>query len=145
MTTATGARDAVLNAVNVAWLASGTTSGIAILWGDVAADAVGHDADGNALPWARASTVTISSTRETNAGPGSRKHLTEGILTVQIFTPSGDGHALEDLIVEVLKPALRSVSIGDLWFGNVVPREIGTDGPWFNTNLVAEYRYVEFS
>ncbi len=145
MTTATVARDAVLGTVNTAWLASGTTSSIAIQFDNVAADLVLEDDDGNALPWARATTRTISSIQETLGGVGSRKHITEGILTVQLFTPSGDGHALEDLIVEVLKVALRNVRVGDLWFRDVVPKEIGTDGPWFNTNLVANYRYVEFS
>lgn len=145
MTTATEARDAISETINTAWLASGVTSGIVLQWDNVKADPVGEDADGNALPWARVTVRTLATSQETLGGVGSRKHQTEGQLVVQVFTPSGDGHTLADGIVEVLKAALRNQRVGDLWFFDVTAREIGTDGPYFNQNVVAGFRYGEVS
>lgn len=146
MTTQVEARDAINNAINVAWLASGVTGAIELQWDNVKADPVGEDANGNSLPYARVTVRHFTSTQETLAGPGNRKHQTEGAVTVQIFTPTGDGHTLADSIVPVLKTALRNVSIGDLWFFDVRVNEIGqAQGPWFQQNLIAGFRYTEFS
>ncbi len=145
MTTRAQARDAISGAINVAWLASGVTSAIALHWDDVKLDPPGEDKDGNAVAWARVTVVHFTSTQETLAGPGSRKHQTEGAVTVQIFTPVGDGRALADSIVAVLNPAIRNVAIGDLWFFDVVTNEGPKDGPWATDNFVAGFRYTEFS
>ncbi|HET6417983.1 MAG TPA: phage tail terminator-like protein [Polyangiales bacterium] len=145
MTTQTEARDAVMDAIRDAWLADALTMGIALQWDNVKADPLGEDDDGNPLPWARVSVRHIFSGQETIAGPGSRKHQTEGVVTVQVFTPSGDGHSLADQIVEVLKPALRNVAIGNLWFYNVRVNELGTDGAWFVQNFLANFRYSELA
>ena len=145
MTTATQARDAISETINDAWLASGVTSSIALQWDNVKEDPVGEDADGNPLPWARVTVRTFTSTQETLGAVGARKHQTEGQVAVQIFTPSGDGHSLPDTIVEVLKAALRNIRVGDLWFFDVRVNEIGTDGPYFNQNLLAGFRYAEAS
>lgn len=145
MTTATEARDAISETINTAWLASGVTSAIALQWDNVKADPVGEDADGNALPWGRVTVRTFLTEQETLGGVGNRKHLTEGQVTIQVFTPSGDGHTLGDAIVEVLKAALRNIRVGNLWFFDVTAREIGQDGPHFNQNVQAGFRYEERS
>lgn len=145
MTTATQARGAINNAINDAWLASGVTSGFQMQWDNVKLDPVVEDADGNPLAYARTTIRTFTSTQETLGGVGSRKHQTEGQVVVQIFTPSGDGHTLADAIVEVLKVAVRNIRVGDLWFFDAVPREVGIDGPHFQTNFVAGFRYAEAS
>lgn len=143
MTTATEARDAINGVINTAWLASGVTSAIVLQWDNVKADPVGEDADGNSLPFARSTIRTFDTTQETLGGVGNRKHQTEGTVVVQIFTPSGDGHVLADTIVEVLKTALRNVRVGNLWFFDVTAREVRQDGPHFNQNVVAGFRYEE--
>ena len=145
MTTQTVARDAIVDTINDAWLASGTTSAIELQFDNVKADPVGEDADGNALPYARVTVRHFTSEQETLGGVGSRKHQTEGAVTIQVFTPVGDGHTLADLIVEVLKTAMRNVRVGDLWFFDVRVNEIGQDGPWFNQNVIAGFRYEERS
>jgi hypothetical protein len=145
VTTRAVARDAINGAINTAWLASGVTSAIALQWDDVKADPVEVDANGNALPWARVTVVHFNSTQEVLGGVGRRKHRTEGAVTVQVFTPEGDGRTLSDSIVAVLKPVFQNVRIGDLWFFDVTANEGPQDGPWATDNLVASFRYVEFS
>lgn len=145
MTTQTVARDAIADTINDAWLASGVTSAIELQWDNVKADPVGEDSDGNALPFGRVTVRHFTSTQETLGGVGSRKHQTEGAVTIQVFTPVGDGHVLADSIVEVLKAALRNVRVGDLWFFDVRVNEIGQDRGWFNQNVVAGFRYAEAS
>ena len=146
--TATTARDGVLELINTAWLASGTTSSISMLWDNVRIreddlSAAQFDARGNAKPYARTTVRTIISTAESIGNPPAGKFLTEGRLRVQIFTPPGDGHALADAAVEVLKAALRGASVGTLWFFNVFPNEIGIEDKWFRVDLVASFRYEE--
>jgi hypothetical protein len=143
MTTQTQARDAIADTINSAWLASGVTSAYELQWDNVKADPPGEDSAGNALPWGRVTVRHLISPQETIGGPECSKFLTEGLVTVQVFTPSGDGHVLGDQIVEVLKAALRNVSVGNLWFFDVRVNEIGQDGPWFNQNVVAGFRYQE--
>ena len=145
MTTATEARDAINGAVNVAWLASGVTSGFEMQWDDVKADPPGHDANGKPVSWARTTVRTFSSTQETLGGQGNRQHQTEGQVVVQVFTPAGNGRATSDLIAEVLKAALRNVRIGDLWFFDVRVNEKGQDGAHVRSDLVAGFRYQETS
>lgn len=145
MSTITAARDAIIGTIRTAWLASGTTSSIALTYDNVADDKVGEDSSGLPLPWARVTVRHLTSPQETLGGVGNRKHLTEGLVTVQVFTPFGDGHAQADEIVQVLQGALRNVRVDDLWFFDVRVNEIGRDGPWFNTNVVAGFRYEERS
>ena len=142
MSTRTEARDAVLGAVRAAWLANGTTAPIAMHWDDVASDPTGHDAQGLPLPWARASVRFLASPVEAH-GNNEAKHLTEGILTVQLFAPFGDGHKLGDELAEVLEVAFRARRIGDLWFYGARSPEVGREGPWFRTDFVANFRFEE--
>lgn len=138
-------------AVNTAWLASATTQLIAIRWDDVASagkpgeDAlVGPPADplGRALPWARAAVRHTFGAQETLAPVGSRRFESGGVFTLQFFSPSGDGHTLTDAVVAVVKTALRA-RFASIHFTNVRVAEIGADGPWFNTNVDADFRYHE--
>ena len=141
--TKTQARDVIAKAVNDAWTASPVTSAIALHWDNVVADVVDVDTDGRALPWARVTVRHQTSTQETIGGPSCRKSLVEGLLTLQIFTPAGDGHVLADQIADTMVAALRAANASDLWFFQVRVNEIGQDGPWFNSNLLADFRYVE--
>ena len=150
--TATSARDGVLGAISVAWLASGTTSPIGLLWDDTHRTeedledelaAARFDAQGNPIAYARAVYRTLGSGQEILGGPGVAKYQTEALLRVQIFTPPGDGNALADLIVEVLKAATRGQSVGSLYFFDVFAREVGMDKQWMRNDFQASARYEE--
>jgi len=143
------AENAVLGAFRTAWLASGTTSSIGLLWPNVEGteeDLGGnrYDAEQNPLPYARPVFAVLVSGQETLGPVGVAKYLTEAILRVQIFTPPGDGYALASSIVEdVLKPTFRGVSIGELWFFDVFATRGGRDKAWMRTDFRASCRYVE--
>jgi hypothetical protein len=137
------ARDTIAEVINDAWSADASTTGLALLWDDVTGEKPGEDADGNALPYGRCSIRHLTAEQETLGGPGVRKHQIEGIVTVQIFTPYGDGQGLADLIAQVLIDATRNVRVGELWFLEAQAREVGQSGPWSQTNFQASFRYTE--
>lgn len=151
MTTTAQAVDAVMGLLRTAWLASATTQEIAVYYEDVVGDPKpgeeitdpGLDELGKPLPWARFSMRHTSGRQDTLAPVGQRRFLAGGIVTVQVFTPFGDGRTLSDQVVAVVKTALRARHSSGVWFNDVRIEELGQDGPWFNVNVVADFRYQE--
>ena len=66
-----------------------------------------------------------------------------GIVTVQIFTISGDGLTQSDDLVNLAVDAFEGESTGSdrIEFRNTRANEVGQDGPWFQTNVIAEFEY----
>lgn len=144
MTTLTQARDAIFDLVNDALAASGTTSSVALLWDNVKGAKPGEGTNGNALPWIRLALRHNLGEQDTMGRLGARRYLAGGTFTAQIFTPFGDGHTQGYAIAEVVKAALRAASPhSTVWFFDIVVSEIGEDGPWFNINVDATFRYQE--
>jgi hypothetical protein len=145
MTTATQARDAIMLLLRTAWTATGAvTEEIPLHWDNVVTEKPGEDEFGKALPWARVTVRHNTGAQDTLAAIGLRRFLSGGTVTVQIFTPFGDGHALSDQIVEVVRAAIRATPVvHTVWFHNTSVAEIGQDGPWFNVNVEAVFRYQE--
>ena len=143
--TLTQARDAVFSVIDTAWKASGAASELVPMhYDNVSADKPGESAQTTeAGPWGRTTVRVISSPQSTQGS--QRRYLTEGIVTVQVFTAQGDGHALGDSLCAVVLDALRAhvPSSDGLWFFDAVANEIGQDGPWFQTNVGASFRYQE--
>lgn len=143
--TATTARDAVFARLRTAWLADPTTAPIAIHWDDVPVDPVDEDVTepGDPEPFARVTLRTLTSGAETLGGVDQAKYQTEALLNVQFFEPYGEGHELADVVVEVIKNALRGKQDGSLWYFDVRVNEIGIDGAHFRTDTLAGVRYEE--
>ena len=143
--TLSAARDAVIKIVDDEWKSNGTTSSFEMQYDNVKGDKPGEDgATTQAAAWGRTTVRIISSPQITQ---GRRRYETTGALTVQVFTPFGDGHELGDAVVQVVLNILRA-HVGDttgLWFFDIVPNEIGQDGAWFQTNVVAGFRYQELA
>ena len=139
------ARDAVIRIVDDEWKSNGVTSAFQMQYDNVKSDKPGEDgATTQPEPWGRTTVRIITAPQTTQ---GRRRFETTGSLTVQVFTPFGDGHELGDQIVQVLLDILRA-HVGDtsgLWFFGIVPNEIGQDGPWFQTNVSASFRYQELA
>lgn len=139
------ARDAVVLTILTAWQAGGAPSAsVPMHYDNVKADKPGEDGTTtNAGPWARTTVRTTDSPQSTMGK--RRRYLTEGTVTVQIFTAVGDGHALGDTLAQVVLDALRAVSGSPdtLWFFDATANEIGVDGPWFQINVGAIFRYQE--
>ena len=143
MTSQLEAHDGMSGLVDATWLGDALTSSLEMQWDDVKGDKPGYDADGNPVAWARTTIRHFDSNQETIGGVGSSKYQSEGELKVQVFAPGGGGKVLGIRIGEVLKPAFRGQSIGDLWFFRVRLIEVGQDGPWFHHDFIANFRYSE--
>lgn len=99
------------------------------------------------LTWARAQVrhVTAEQAGLVDASSGVRRYTNRGIVTVQLFTAGGrDGLTTADPIVSSIKGAFQGVSTPNgVWFRNVRTNEIGNDGSWFQTNILADFEYDE--
>lgn len=143
--TLSAARDAVIKLVDDEWAANVLTSTYQMQYDNVKLDKPGEDGvTTQPLPWGRTTVRIISSPQVTQ---GRRRYETTGIVTVQVFTPFGDGHELGDPIVQMLLDILRAHvgSTDGLWFFEIQGNEIGQDGPWFQTNVEAGFRYQELA
>lgn len=140
------ARDAVIGVVETAWTAIGSPSEDVPLHYDGTKQDRPTDgaAATKASSWARVTVRTIASPQ---AAQGRRRYQTTSSLTVQIFTPIGDGWTLADTLAQVVLDALRghAGSADGLWFFDITPNEIGVDGPWLQMNVEASFRYQEIS
>ena len=138
------ARDAVMGLIETAWTASGAaTENAPLHFANVKSDRPGEDGSSSqAEAWGRVSVQMVESPQSTQ---GRRRWLTTGILTVQIFTPFGDGHLLGDAFAAVLLNALRGAtnSPDGVWYFDATVNEIGQDGPWFQSNVTASFRFQE--
>lgn len=136
------ARDALAKIVNDA-ACTLSPDDLLILWDDNPAD-VPRDP----VAWAR---VTIVHLTGGDAGlasptPGSRRYQRVGNITVQIFTPTGDGLSRSDEIVAIIQGALQGVSTPEgVWIREVTANEIGPDGPWFQVNVAGTFLYDELT
>lgn len=146
MTTIDEATDEVFGLLKTAWDADATTTGIGLYYDNVKTPTPGDDATQPAkpLPWARATLRHLDSPIEGKGGD-TAKYLTEALLTIQIFTPYGDGGELWRAIVKVLQAAIRGASIPAkaLWFSNVRALERGQDRVWFRVDFQATVTYEE--
>jgi len=77
-------------------------------------------------------------------GLSLRKYTREGILTLRVFTPFGDGLTENDSLTQVALNALEGVDTANgVWFRRVRVNHIGQDGEWFQTNILADFFYEE--
>lgn len=76
-------------------------------------------------------------------GGGGRRFTRSGIVTVQIFTPFGDGLTTADPLIDLVLDAFEGEDTGSdrIEFRNVRANEVGQDGLWHQTNVLAEFEY----
>lgn len=139
------ARDTALAVVHTAWTASGAASeDVPLLFDNVKGDPpdLGTVA-GRVDPYARASVRILVSDQSTQGR--QRRYLSEGSLSVQIFTAPGDGWGLADQLSRVVVNALRghAGTPDGLWFFEVGAFEVGQTGAWRQVNAEARFRFQE--
>jgi hypothetical protein len=143
MTTVEEVRTDVIALFRTAWLANGTSAPVPIVYDNDANSAKpeGEDADGRALPWCRISIRNLSEDQDTLGAPGARRFLNEGLITVEIYTASGDGYTLGGVLARVAKLAFRGNSLASgAWFTQVTSTEKGLDGPWSRIDVTARVK-----
>lgn len=96
--------------------------------------------------WVRVQLRHINSSKTSLTGTVQRSRFTRNMnLTVQVFTPSGDGLEEENRIIPIIQHALEGKTTANgLQFFDVTANEIGEDGPWWMTNITARVEYDEF-
>lgn len=98
------------------------------------------------VPWARVTATHNDSVQRSLGGPGQRRFERRGIVTVQIFTPRGRGQGLSlaQQLATIARDAFEGkASPNGVWFQRVVVKDIGIDGPWEQTNVVATFLHDE--
>lgn len=132
------ARDEMLAVHQTAWDAGAPSLGLPVLYWDTEGDI--PDAGGwcrITVRHAEGSQVTLSSS------VGTRRFRHRGTVTVQIFTPHNEGGTLSDSLTDIVENAYEgtTTSPGRVIFTNVRTQEIGQEGQWFQTNVLADFEY----
>lgn len=139
------ARDEIYALFNVTWVAETppiTTTVPPIAWEGV------PFTPPTAAPWAA---ITIRHTAGGQAtltgglGDGVRFNKV-GTINIAVWTPNeaGEGVAVAEQLALVAKKAFEGqATASQVWFRDVVAREVGPDGPWFQWNVTASFTYDE--
>ena len=135
------ARDAILTQFKTVW--DTQTPPIAkLLWQDV-----DDEVPSGTESWARVTVVHNQGRQATVGGEtGNRRFRRFGVVTVQVFTPIDDGLTKNDELAKLANDAFEGQTAGGgdrVEFRNVRSNEIGPDGAWFQTNVIAEFEYDE--
>lgn len=140
-------RDEILAAFKDAWEENTSSSSVLVLYENVPGEPP-DQADpitGKIPPYVRVSVRHLTGEQATLAGAlGTRTFRRDGIVTVQVFTPTGDGFTEADILAPIAKNAFEGASTASgVWFRNVRYNEIGTFGAWFQINVIADFIYDE--
>ena len=136
----TQARDEIQAVFKTAWEADADSQNVTVLYADTAQDVPtsGH--------WARITVRHSDGRQATLSGEvGQRRFRKFGIVTVQVFTESGDGLVTSDTLTAVAESAFQGVTTnpGRVLFRNVRTVEVGQEGNWHQSNVLASFEYDE--
>jgi hypothetical protein len=134
------ARDEILTHFKTAWdtaVFGKDYEDMPIFYDDVAGDTPPN------TPWIRIRVQHNSGSQRSMGEEGNRKFTRFGILTIQLFTPFGDGSGVSDEISQILIDIFegRKTAPDDVWFRSVRYREVGQDKAWWQTNITVDFRY----
>lgn len=128
----------ILTLFKTAWEA--TESGDLVKYDNVANDNVPPTTQ---VSWARVKTRHTTAQQASLSGAlGTRRFERHGILTIQIFEPTGKGLSGATDLPKIIQDAYEGEETANgVWFRDVVLNEIGPDGDFFQTNIVASFEY----
>lgn len=130
------ARDEIFSVIKTAW----DTTGFLMAWPDKDFEKpTGRD------PWARTTLRHTDGNQSTLANHnGLQRFKRDGVLTIQIFTPIGEGLSRSYDLSKIISDALEgTTTTKGVWFRNVRLNEIGSDAPWFQVNVNSDFSYEE--
>lgn len=140
------ARDDMIGMVNTAWTAVGApTENVTLLFGDVSGDEPNSGSTYEIQPFGRATVQHFGGGQTSLSNDtGSKTFTRTGLITVQIFTPAGDGYDLADAFAKVVLDAFEGKqSTNGVWFRNARLTEVGRSGAWTQTNVLVDFTYDE--
>ena len=135
MTTLSEAKEAIYLAFETAW----TPTGVAFTFDNEEFDPP------ESVAWARLSVRHTASSQETLGKVGNRKFARLGSVFVQVFTPIDQGTAQADSLATTARETFEGVSLvgTTVRFQDVVVRETGPEGKWYQTLVEANFEYDE--
>lgn len=139
--TVSQARNEMHALFKAAWEAEEISRDLPVLYGDV--PGLLPPSEGN---WARITVQHQEGFQATLSGAtGNRRFRRLGVVTVQVFTEFGDGQVDADALGIITKNTFEGevTSPGRVIFRNVRLNEVGQDGQWFQTNVLADFEYDE--
>lgn len=96
------------------------------------------------VPWARVKVRHTTAGQASLTGAlGTQRFERKGILTIQIFQPAGKGLSGATDLPKIVQDAYEGVETNGVWFRDVVANEIGPNGDFYQTNIVALFEYDE--
>lgn len=72
---------------------------------------------------------------------GQRRFTHAGLLTVQLFTPVGDGQTDSDILTQAFITYFETKRSSQVWYRNIRAQEIGKDGAAEQVNFMADFEY----
>lgn len=93
--------------------------------------------------WVRLMVRHTDSEQHSLGGTNQRKFRRFGLIFVQVFSPLDAGTRANDTVVQATRDIFEGVDASGIKYYNAIPREIGPDGAWFQTNLEITFDYDE--
>lgn len=141
MTTAAQAYSDTISKFATKW----ATTGFPIKYPNIAADAAMQTAmDSGETAWARLTYKPNLRDQTSLASSGNAKYTAQGIVIVEIYTPTGDGGTLSRTLYSLVETAWEGVSTPNgVWYTNVHTECIGQEGHYWHDNVLAFWSYDE--
>lgn len=94
------------------------------------------------VPWARVTVQHATGNQASLAGDDTtRRFKSTGTVTIQVFTPIGDGSLAEYSVGQEVLNAYRKAQNVNLWFRNQRLREVPSDTMFAQINVLSEFTY----
>jgi hypothetical protein len=90
--------------------------------------------------WARVTIRANQRDQKTLGGPGNRLYTRNGILFVEIFTPTGDGTVAATELAELVEDAFESIAFNySVWYPKTKIQPNGIEGLWSRTTVTIQW------
>ena len=130
------ARDAIYELLKAAWDATGYI----MLWDDLSGEP-----PETTSPWAR-SKISFNTGGQASLSndQGKARFNRAGFLTIQVFTPAGEGLDDNLILAQLILDAYEGVSTSNgVWFRNARYNPVGNSGDFFQGNVLVDFTYDE--
>lgn len=141
MTTAAEAYNDTMAKFKAQW----DTTGLPCKYPDIVLDTPMQAAiDTGLTAWARVTYLPNTRTQTSISGPTKAKFTAEGVVIVQIFTPTGDGGVLARTLYTLVEKAFEQVAtLNGVWYRNTRTNPVPGQGQWVQNNVTSEWSYDE--
>ncbi|MBX0289722.1 DUF4128 domain-containing protein [Hymenobacter sp. HSC-4F20] len=101
----------------------------------------------NGEPWVRLIVQHALGYQATVGAPGSNAFRREGLVTVQIFTPAGNGKIKAMQLADQVNPIFQRIGrVAGIAFQDVRLNEVGNGSTgWYHINIKTEFEYDTYA